>query len=121
MHFVELREMTRTNRWLMNARTADKSAIAILMTREVCRSPTTVHTSTENANWTKTWKMNSMTMKPEDRLILCGRGLSDELDAILREEWEERAAIKEFLGNMPRQQAELEATQEMLKRAPSKK
>ena len=55
-------------------------------------------------------------IKPEDRLILCGSGLHSELDEILREEFEERAAIKEFLGNMPREQAEREAREEMRKR-----
>ena len=58
-----------------------------------------------------------MPINPEDRLILSGRGLSEELDKIIaEEEYQERAAIKEFLGNMPREQAEREAREEMRKR-----
>lgn len=55
-------------------------------------------------------------MKAEDRLLLSGRGLNAELDLILAEEYEERAAIKEFLGNMPREQAEQEALEELKNR-----
>jgi hypothetical protein len=37
--------------------------------------------------------------------------------AELREEWEERAAIKEYCGSMPRAEAEREAVEELSSRA----
>lgn len=39
--------------------------------------------------------------------------MPDERERRLREAFEERAAIKEFLGNMPREQAEREARKEV--------
>ena len=40
--------------------------------------------------------------------------MTEKEQQILREDYEERAAIKEFLGNMPREQAEREARQEQI-------
>lgn len=59
-----------------------------------------------------------MLINPEDRLILSGRGLSDELDAIIAEEdFQERAGILEFDAKLPRAEAERKAREEMFKRA----
>ena len=60
-----------------------------------------------------------MNPKPEDRLILCGRGLADEIDALIAEEnYQERAAILEYEAGFSREEAERRAREEMRKRVP---